>query len=70
MEFVTGSVQKLALQLAPTPEAGSSKNNMLRMGRGLKEMSEGQLALKSTGPIGPAGRILLLIQNTCASQTL
>lgn len=68
--FTSGSIQKLALQLPPTLEAGSSKNRILRMGWGLKEMSEERLALKSTGLAGPAGWTSRLIQDAFATQTM
>ena len=48
--------------------SNSSKNNVLRMGWGLKEMSERQLALKSPDTIGSRGPISLLIQNVRAPQ--
>lgn len=55
---------------SPTLKAGSSKNNILRVGWGLKEMSEGQLALRNIEPIGPTGLVSLLPQNTFATQTI
>lgn len=63
MVFVTESVQKLTTNPHRFLTQESSKNNVLRMGWGLKEMSERQLALKSPDTIGSRGLDFLLIQN-------
>lgn len=70
MVFVTESVQKLTANPHRFLTQESSKNNVLRMGWGLKEMSERQLALKSPDTIGSRGLDFLLIQNERAPQTV
>lgn len=70
MVFVTESVQKLTTNPHRFLTQESSKNNVLRMGWGLKEMSERQLALKSPDTIGSRGLDFLLIQNVRAPQTV
>lgn len=65
--FIFGRFWEFAA--SPTLKAGSSRNNILRMGWDLKEMLKGQLALRSTDPIGPAGLASLLPLDAFATRS-
>ena len=62
-----GSIQKFAA--SPTLKAGSGKNNILRLGWGMREMSEGQLAgLEEHRRPWSSRTVSLLPQDTSAAQ--